>query len=154
MSKHPLYNETGLLKNNKPHVLYALANKQMELKELQREYEARIAQIKLDLTAVEITICLFDENGRDTINRLNGVKKRASSPRLFKNGELTALVIKCIKESDTPITNKEIALKIRTIKGIETDIWVKVKDCTKNLSNRGIIVNTDKYARECVYAIA
>jgi hypothetical protein len=35
MSKHPLYNTTGLQKNKKSHVLYALANKQMELKQLE-----------------------------------------------------------------------------------------------------------------------
>ena len=46
MGKHPLYNTTGLQKNNKSHVVYALANKQMELKQIQNEYEAKISKIK------------------------------------------------------------------------------------------------------------
>ena len=44
MGKHPLYNQTGFQKNNKSHVLYALANKQMELKQIQDEYEAKNKQ--------------------------------------------------------------------------------------------------------------
>jgi len=43
MSKHPLYNTTGLQKNNKSHILYALADKQMELQQLQKEYSEKIA---------------------------------------------------------------------------------------------------------------
>ena len=47
MSKHPLYNNSGLQKNNKSHVLYALANKQMELKQLEDEYQTKLLKIKL-----------------------------------------------------------------------------------------------------------
>ena len=46
MGKHPLYNQTGLQKDNKSHVLYALANKQMELKQLEVEYQTKISKIK------------------------------------------------------------------------------------------------------------
>ncbi len=60
MSKHPFYNQTGLQRDNKSHVLYALANKQMELKLIQEEYEAKISKIRVDLSALETTICLFD----------------------------------------------------------------------------------------------
>ena len=45
MSKHPLYNTTGLQKNNKSHVLYALADKQMELKQFEDEYKSKIAKV-------------------------------------------------------------------------------------------------------------
>ena len=62
MSKHPLYNQTGLQKENKSHVLYTLADKQMELKLIQDEYEAKVSKIRRDLAALETTICLFDEN--------------------------------------------------------------------------------------------
>ncbi len=59
---HPLYNQTGLQKNNKSHILYSLANNQMELKQIQDEYKAKISKIKNDLMALETTICLFDES--------------------------------------------------------------------------------------------
>jgi hypothetical protein len=64
MSKHPLYNQTGLQRDNKSHVLYALANKQMELKLIQDEYEAKISKIRVDLLALETTICLFNGDFR------------------------------------------------------------------------------------------
>ena len=56
MSKHPLYNDTGLQKNNKSHVLYALATKQMELKQIEDEYQAKILKVKSDLSALEIRL--------------------------------------------------------------------------------------------------
>lgn len=65
MSKHPLYNKTGLQKNNKSHVLYALADKQIELQKLQEEYSTKIAKVKSDLSALETTICLFDDDCRE-----------------------------------------------------------------------------------------
>jgi hypothetical protein len=71
MSKHPLYNQTGLQRDNKSHVLYALANKQMELKLIQDEYEAKISKIRVDLLALETTICLFNGDCSKTIEKLN-----------------------------------------------------------------------------------
>jgi len=67
MNKHPLYNTTGLQKDNKSHVLYALANKQMELKRLEDEYRTKIIKIKSDLSALEHTICLFDSDCSEII---------------------------------------------------------------------------------------
>lgn len=67
---HPLYNQTGLQKNNKSHILYALANNQMELKQIQDEYKAKISKIKNDLMALKTTICLFDDNSLETIKKL------------------------------------------------------------------------------------
>ena len=46
MGQHPLYNSTGLQKNNRSHVMYALANKQLELKQTQEEYETKISKLK------------------------------------------------------------------------------------------------------------
>ena len=71
MGKHPLYNQTGLQKDNKSHVMYALSNKQMELKQLEDEYKSKIAKIKTDLIAMEQVICLFDNNCSETIEKLN-----------------------------------------------------------------------------------
>ncbi len=71
MSKHPLYNTTGLQKNNKSHVLYALADKQMELKQLQKEYSKKILKIKSDLSSLKTTICLFDDDCENTIAKIS-----------------------------------------------------------------------------------
>jgi len=86
MSKHPLYNQTGLQKNNQFHVLYALVDKQLELQQLK------------------------DENCSETIEK---IKQKATDckkkVRLFKNGELTSLVLQFLKESSAPLSTKELA---------------------------------------------
>ena len=71
MSKHPLYNHSGLQRENKSHVLYALANKQMELKCLQEEYQAKIHKLSSDIAALHVTMCLFDENCEELTQKIN-----------------------------------------------------------------------------------
>ena len=130
MSKHPLYNTTGLQKNNKSHIMYALANKQMELKQLEDEYEAKISKIKSDLTALETTICLFDENCSETINRLDQkVKNSKTKTRniFFKSGEAMKLVLQTLRLSNNPLSFQEIFQKIWDIKSKEIDISQKDK---------------------------
>ena len=131
---HPLYNQTGLQKNNKTHVLYALANKQMELKQIQDEYEVKINKIKTDLIALETTICLFDNNGVETIKKLN---KRTSNPstkpktrnRHFEKGEAKKLVLRVLRTSNNSLKTDEISLEVQKLKGI---------DCTDNVRNKNI----------------
>ena len=60
MSKHPLYNETGLLKNNKPQVLYSLVNKRAELDGLRIETKNRLLQLEYELKIIDETIKIFD----------------------------------------------------------------------------------------------
>ena len=123
MSKHPLYNTTGLQKNNKSHVLYALANKQMELKQLEDEYKAKIIKIKTDLSALETTICLFDENCNETITKLNSkivksVPKKRNS--YFAKGECKKLILITLRTANEPLMTSEISLKLQKIKNIDT----------------------------------
>ena len=110
MSKHPLYNQAGLQKNNQSHVLYALVDKQLELQQLKDEYSKKLIKLQNDLTALEATICLFDENCSETIEK---IKQKATDckkkVRLFKNGELTSLVLQFLKESSAPLSTKELA---------------------------------------------
>ena len=131
---HPLYNKTGLQKNNKSHVMYALANKQMELKQLENEYEAKISKIKTDLTALETTICLFDENCNETISKLNTISSK-STPRkrnrYFVKGECKKLILTALRTTTTPLKTSQISLKVQDLKNIsKNDISVN-KDIQK-----------------------
>ena len=122
MTKHPLYNNTGLQKNNKSHVMYALANKQMELKQIQDEYEAKISKIKSDLEAMEQVICLFDGDCDKTIKKLN-VKSSNRKPRArnkhFINGECKKLVLSVLRTSIGKLTTSDISLKVQDLKKID-----------------------------------
>ena len=123
MSKHPLYNQTGLQKNNQFHVLYALVDKQLELQQLK------------------------DENCSETIEK---IKQKATDckkkVRLFKNGELTSLVLQFLKESSAPLSTKELADLITEYKQFKNrDIRSNVKDTIKVLSKRNLLENEYDY---------
>lgn len=120
MSKHPLYNLSGLQKNNKSHVLYALANKQIELKLIQEEYEVKISKIRVDLSALETTICLFDGDCSKTIEKLNEktAKTRVSQHRYFNNGEAIKLVLETLRLSKEPLTATIIVDTVAEKKGL------------------------------------
>lgn len=128
MDKHPLYNTTGLQKNNKSHVMYALANKQMELKQLEDEYEAKITKVKSDLTAMEQVMFLFDKDCGSTIKKLNKSSSKASSSnqdtsktfRLLK-GEGKKYSLQILREAKEPLKTDVISLKIQQIKQFPTD---------------------------------
>jgi hypothetical protein len=143
MSKHPLYNTTGLQKNNKSHVLYALANKQMELKQLEDEYSKKIAKIKSDLSALEHTICLFDDDCDETLQKMN-THTTHKYVRRFKKGEMSSLILKALKRSDKAMTIKEITFSIQ--QKYDFDVAGNVRDGCKILVKKGLIKNvSDEY---------
>ena len=142
MSKHPLYNTTGLQKHNKSHVLYALADKQMELKHLEDEYQSKIAKVKSDLSALEHTICLFDGDCNETIAKITqkSAKKRVvSRNRYFQRGEIKKLVLTALRTADKPLKTSDIALSCQKIKNIST---------ANNETNKTISKNIIKTLRE------
>lgn len=149
MGQHPLYNSTGLQKNNKSHILYALANKQMELKQLEEEYEIKISKIKSDISAMEQVICLFDGDCDETIEKINthneSKRVRAKSKSLFSHGELKQLVLKTLRTSNKPLKTDDIALEVIETKGFELsdEIISKVQKAishqTRVLEKEGLI---------------
>jgi len=143
MSKHPLYNTTGLQKNNKSHVLYALANKQMELQQLKDEYSKKIAKVQSDLAALEHTICLFDGDCNETLRKLNNHTTH-KHVRRFKRGEMGSLILKVLKSSNEAMTIKKITSTIQ--EKYDFDVTNHVKDSCKNLAKKEIIKNiSDEY---------
>ena len=130
MGKHPLYNESGLQKNNKSHVMYALANKQMELKQIQDEYEAKISKIKSDLEAMEQVICLFDGDCNKTIEKLN-IKSSKSTPKkrnkYFIKGECKKLVLTILRTTTEPLKSDEITTSIIKTKNLENEDFIKIQ---------------------------
>jgi alkyl hydroperoxide reductase subunit AhpF len=154
MGTHPLYNQTGLQKNNKTHVMYALTNKQIELKQLEDEYEAKIAKIKSDLAAMEQVICLFDGDCGKTIEKINthtdNKRARAKPKSLFGHGELKSLVLKTLRTSSNPLKTDDIALEVIEIKELELtdEIVSKVQKAishqTRVLEKEGLITPVGK----------
>ncbi len=140
MSKHPLYNNSGLQKNNKSHVLYALASKQVELKQLEDEYQEKLLKLKTDISALETTICLFDGDCGETIKKIdnkvtnsNKSKAQIERNRYFIKGECKKLVLDTLRNSDKPLSTEDISLKLQDIKKIRKDDTVLNKKIQKTV---------------------
>ena len=136
MSKHPLYNTTGLQKHNKSHVLYALADKQIELKQLEDEYQSKIAKVKSDLSALEHTICLFDNECSETIAKItqkSANKRVVTRNRYFDKGEMKKLVLTTLRTANKPLKTADIALSCQKIKNISTTNKETNKTISKNI---------------------
>ena len=146
MGKHPLYNQTGLQRDNKSHVLYALASKQLELKQIQDEYEIKISKIKLDLVALETTICLFDSDCNETIKKISE-KSKSSKKRernlLFERGELKKLILMTLRTSNNPLKTDEITSNILKIKEFDNQYFVNVQ---KSVLNQLVIIEKNQIA--------
>ncbi len=91
----------------------------MELKLIQDEYEAKISKIRVDLLALETTICLFDGECGKTIEKLNvkTAKTRATQHRYFKNGEGIKLILETLRLPGTPLRATVIVDTIAKRKG-------------------------------------
>lgn len=155
---HPLYNTTGLQKDNKSHVMYALANKQMELKQLEDEYKVKINKIKSDLVAMEQVICLFDENCTETLDKINKKNQNTrivtkSGEHRFARGELGKLILTQLRISTKPLTINEVHDKIKTLMKYDFDFKTNVKDGLKTLSNKGITEVAESIGRNNAYKI-
>ncbi len=130
MSNHPLYNNSGLQKNNKSHVMYALANKQMELKSLEDEYRRKIDKIKTDLEAMEQVICLFDGNCSETIEKLNnrsGTRIFNKRNKYFIKGECKKLILTVLRTAKEPLKSDEITTSIIKIRNLENEDFIKIQ---------------------------
>lgn len=163
MSKHPLYNLSGLQKNNKSHVLYALANKQIELKLIQDDYEAKISKIRVELLALETTICLFDGDCSKTIEKLNTkTAKRVQSERnrYFEKGVAKKVVLNIFKSSNTELMTEEVTKKAIVSQGLEQDnqnvlinVGKTVLNILRALERDNIIINSSKSGRMLLWKI-
>ena len=140
MSKHPLYNNSGLQRNNKSHVLYALADKKMELKDLEDEYSKKLLKLQTDILALETTICLFDGDCGETVKKIdrkiansNKSKAQTERNRYFVKGECKKLVLDVLRTSDVPLNTEHISLKIQDIKEITKDDNILNKKIQKTI---------------------
>lgn len=84
----------------------------MELKQLEDEYREKISKTKSDLSALEHTICLFDDNCNETIVRIiklksseRGTKKQNS---YFDRGEAKKYILTTLRTADKPLKTTEI----------------------------------------------
>ena len=96
------------------HVISALVSKRSELLGEIQYQEALIKEHKLNLSAIDKTIHIFD-----TSYDLRTVKsKRVVRERYFKNGEAVVLILDTLRELNKPTKTHEISEIIASRKGL------------------------------------
>lgn len=97
------------------HVISALTKKRAELSGEIQHYQKLIKSLKENLTHIDQTIKMFDEN-----YNLSSIKpKRKSYERYFKIGEAKVSILDLLRESNKPLSTNEIGEKIALNKGID-----------------------------------
>lgn len=97
------------------HVISALTKKRAELSGEINHYQKLIKSLKENLTHIDQTIKMFDEN-----YNLSSIKpKRKSYERYFKIGEAKVSILDLLRESNKPLSTNEIGEKIALNKGID-----------------------------------
>jgi len=160
MSKHPLYNNTGFQKDNKSHILYALANKQIELQQLEDEYHIKISKIKSDLSALEVTIYLFDKDCDETITKIRDKTAQKRRNSYFGKREAKRLILTALRTSNKPLKINDISLLCQKAKNISTQdntinkyIQKIVVEILRKLEKSGLVEVTGKDGLSLIWKI-
>jgi len=99
------------------HVISALTKKRAELLGEVQHYEKLLKQSKDNLTYIDNTIKIFDENYNLTSIR----PKRVHTERYFKTGESKILILDILRTATEPLSTSEIGAKIASDKGIDKE---------------------------------
>jgi len=131
MEKHQLYNHTGLSVNNKSHVLYALVDKQNQIKFLIEEYQDKLNMAKDNLSSIEQTICIFDNNCEELIKSKRTKRSTQPKKKYFNKGECKKLILTTLRTATRPLKTNEVAYLIRDVKNIKRHDVEASKDIQK-----------------------
>ncbi|WP_107850269.1 hypothetical protein [Campylobacter concisus] len=101
----------------------------MELKHLEDEYQAKLLKLQNDISALEITICLFDSDCKETISKidkkvLNSANRNRSQfvrNSYFEKGECKKLVLDVLRRNEETLSTEDISLKLQDIKDISKE---------------------------------
>jgi hypothetical protein len=98
-----------------PHVISALVKKRAELLGEIQYHEKLLKSSKENLTHIDRTIKMFDEN-----YNLSDIKaKRVHREKYFKTGEAKLLILDILRVTTEPISTTDIGKKIAHDKGID-----------------------------------
>ena len=113
-----------------PHVISALVKKRAELSGDIEHYEQIIRDYKENLSSIDKTIRIFDEN-----YNISTIKtKRTYRGRYFKNGEAKVATLDILRNSNKPLQTDAIADMIAKDKGMEFETTTDFKNFQKSVS--------------------
>lgn len=100
-----------------PHVISALTKKRSELLGDIKHYESIIVSLKDNLSTINKTIHIFDEN----YNLASVKAKQLSKNRYFEGGEAKILILDLLRTYAKPLKTDEITQYLSDIKSISID---------------------------------
>lgn len=100
-----------------PHVISALTKKRSELLGDIKHYESIIVSLKDNLSTINKTIHIFDEN----YNLASVKAKQLSKNRYFDGGEAKILILDLLRTYTKPLKTDEITQYLSDIKSISID---------------------------------
>jgi len=108
-----------------PQIITTLTAKRNEIEGRIEAYEREIERCKIDLAAVEATLCLFQSDGT--------VRPTMSIGRMFKRGEAFKLVCEAIEAAGKPLDTRELAEALLEAKGFDSNDRVMRKAVAYNI---------------------
>lgn len=114
-----------------PHVISALVKKRSELLGDIQHYEQIIKEFKENLTTIDKTILIFDENYR--LSSIKPLKKYRN--RYFETGEAKVMILDAIREAKAPLKTEEISDMIIEKKDLSFEDSSSKRTFNKSISN-------------------
>lgn len=100
-----------------PHVISALSNKRAELAGIVSQLERQLGQQQVNLAHLDATMRLFDPDIQP--NRIRARQQRGRSA-WFRPGECLRLIYDELRDAVQPVTTRELAERIMSVKGMAT----------------------------------
>lgn len=121
------------------HTIAGLTRKHAELTELRERYRAEIKKLTVDIDHLDATIRLFDPDADASPLREYVTKHRA------KKGTVQRFVLQCLRESDQPLTSRQITEAWCADRGLVADeatyttLRKRIGACLKSCAHKGLI---------------
>lgn len=116
--------ENPLNRNNLSHGISALLKKKSKLLGEIKTFQERTRALEADIRVLDRAMRILEPETSEEALRVEPVQKRQ---RTFKNGELKRAILSELRQSDKPMTIRELAEAIQAKKGIKKRITDSVK---------------------------
>ena len=120
MGKHPLYNESGLLINNHPQVLYALVDKRAEIDGNRIIARNELLRLEYELSIVDEAIKIFDPNLEVEI-KPKRIKKEIPKGKeyCFSFSNIRKVILVVLESKKEPFNRDDIYIEIARLGEID-----------------------------------
>jgi hypothetical protein len=130
-----------------PHVVSALKAKRAELAGEIELTTRQLQRLRAALSSLDATLCLFDPAAVP-----DAIEPKVWRPKAdwAKRGEMTRLCLDVLRRASGPLCNRDIAMALMTMRGMDTDdarlvklIGKRVGCCLREQRERGAVLSEE-----------